>query len=354
LSIETYYDVLGVSETASVAEIKAAYRDLVRQVHPDSLPNAAPYWKRAAEEKTKEINEAYRILADKSKRQEYDRLLAESRQEFSQAQPTPPPRTPSPPPQHQSTGLYCSKCGAVLYASGYCPVCQKIRTPYKGTGPKPVRARKTVIPWPQDAKSAALLLCAGVVAAAVIFALLRITWVAILASLAIIAVLRWRKLFKVFPQYRRICVGALLVSLIFVISDFIYPAEENTPYPATPKPQASSAQQELMPITPAKPQEQRRTTTVGLPLVALANTKPTGPLNPVGSPPQLPRDAFDADPMYGYGEVKDFMGGECSWKNVDQKSKNTWEQTGALPDHTFLILLRTKPAISGTKMLTCS
>jgi hypothetical protein len=102
VSVETYYTVLGISETASQAEIKAAYRELVRQVHPDSVPNASPYWKQAAEEKTKEINEAYRILSNASKRREYDRLLAEARQGMhsqpSQSPPTPPPQQPTPQP----------------------------------------------------------------------------------------------------------------------------------------------------------------------------------------------------------------------------------------------------------------
>jgi hypothetical protein len=339
LSVETYYTVLGVPETASSAQIKAAFRDLVRQVHPDSVPNASPYWKRAAEEKTKEINEAYSVLSNQSKRREYDRLLAESRQEFSQATPAPPSPAPAPAPapQPQSTGPYCSKCGAVLYGSGYCPVCQKIRTPYKGTGPKPVRAKKSFIPWPQDAKSAALLLCACVVGPAIIFGLLRIAWVAILTSFAIIAVLRWRKLFKVFPQYRFVCIGALVISVTFVFADLLYPADESAPPPALQTPQAVAAQQESMPIAGLKPQQQPSTPAGGSALAVLSNTKPTGLWNFPNSMPRVSPGVFNTDPMYGYGETKEFMGTECSWNNVDPKSKKEWERTGALPDHTFLI-----------------
>ena len=99
MSFETYYDVLGVSEAASQEEIKAAYRELVRQVHPDSLPNASPYWKQAAEEKTKEINEAYDVLSNVSKRREYDRLIAEARQGTMGSQKPPSPTTQQPAPQ---------------------------------------------------------------------------------------------------------------------------------------------------------------------------------------------------------------------------------------------------------------
>jgi molecular chaperone DnaJ len=63
-----YYDVLGVPRTASPEEIKSAYRRLAREYHPD-LNKGNP---KVAEEKFKELSEAYEVLADETKRKRYD------------------------------------------------------------------------------------------------------------------------------------------------------------------------------------------------------------------------------------------------------------------------------------------
>lgn len=63
-----YYEILGVAKTASPDEIKSAYRKLARQYHPDVSTEP----KEVAEEKFKEISEAYEVLSDASKRQIYD------------------------------------------------------------------------------------------------------------------------------------------------------------------------------------------------------------------------------------------------------------------------------------------
>jgi curved DNA-binding protein len=62
-----YYQTLGVSKSASAAEIKTAFRKLARQHHPDTAKD-----KKEAEEKFKEINEAYEVLGDPEKRKRYD------------------------------------------------------------------------------------------------------------------------------------------------------------------------------------------------------------------------------------------------------------------------------------------
>ena len=64
---KNYYDVLGVSKTATQDKIKSAYRKLAKQYHPDFHPGDA-----AAAEKFKEINEANETLSDENKRKQYD------------------------------------------------------------------------------------------------------------------------------------------------------------------------------------------------------------------------------------------------------------------------------------------
>src|SRR4030081_1731140 len=66
-----YYETLGISKTATEDEIRTAFRKLARKYHPDVAKD-----KKAAEEKFKQINEAYEVLSDPEKRKKYDQLGA--------------------------------------------------------------------------------------------------------------------------------------------------------------------------------------------------------------------------------------------------------------------------------------
>jgi curved DNA-binding protein len=79
---EDYYQILGVDKKASADEIKKAYRKLAIKWHPDKNPNN----KKASEEKFKKISEAYAVLSDTEKRQQYDQFGSadQYRQQHSQ------------------------------------------------------------------------------------------------------------------------------------------------------------------------------------------------------------------------------------------------------------------------------
>jgi curved DNA-binding protein len=94
MEYKEYYQILGVPTSASEKEIRSAYRRLARQFHPDVNPGNAE-----AEQRFKEINEAYEVLADAERRRRYD-ILGERWQEYEtwirahqagQAPPPPPP-----------------------------------------------------------------------------------------------------------------------------------------------------------------------------------------------------------------------------------------------------------------------
>lgn len=70
MKYKDYYEILGVTRDADAATIKSAYRKLARKFHPDVNKT------KEAEEKFKDINEAYEVLGDKTKRQRYDSLGA--------------------------------------------------------------------------------------------------------------------------------------------------------------------------------------------------------------------------------------------------------------------------------------
>ena len=66
---KNYYDILGISKSASDAEIKKAYKKMAMQYHPDRNKGD-----KKAEAKFKEINEAYQVLGDATKKKNYDQF----------------------------------------------------------------------------------------------------------------------------------------------------------------------------------------------------------------------------------------------------------------------------------------
>ena len=64
-----YYEVLGVAKNAAEDDIKKAYRKLAMKFHPDRNPDD-----KTAEDRFKEVKEAYEMLSDASKREAYDRF----------------------------------------------------------------------------------------------------------------------------------------------------------------------------------------------------------------------------------------------------------------------------------------
>ncbi len=69
-----YYEILGVSENASQEEITAAFKKLVKELHPDRIKDEEE--RKIAEQKFKDITRAFNVLRDPEKRKDYDSLLS--------------------------------------------------------------------------------------------------------------------------------------------------------------------------------------------------------------------------------------------------------------------------------------
>ena len=82
-NFRNYYEILGVTPNATEEEIKRSFRRLARQCHPDLNPGD-----KAAEERFKQIGEAYEILSDGDRRARYDQFSRYWKQKGFQSTPT--------------------------------------------------------------------------------------------------------------------------------------------------------------------------------------------------------------------------------------------------------------------------
>ncbi len=107
MNYKDYYEILGVPKSAPQKDIKSAYRKLARKWHPDANPTSA----KAAEEKFKEISEAYEVLGDSDKRKKYDALGSDWSQAAQQAEAQRRYRSAQAPHDGFSTGSFSSEGG---------------------------------------------------------------------------------------------------------------------------------------------------------------------------------------------------------------------------------------------------
>ncbi len=143
-----YYELLGVLQTASAAEIRRAYRQKIKQAHPDLAEPGDPEDKGRREALSKRLNEAYAVLSDPAQRRSYDlyRNMRTRRQPYptstgsSQWQHTtagtyranpywrqPPPR-PQPPDTRPTVNLWTRGSLVVLAAVGLLSIAQAFNT----------------------------------------------------------------------------------------------------------------------------------------------------------------------------------------------------------------------------------
>jgi curved DNA-binding protein CbpA len=115
LALKNYYELLEIVPTASLDDVKRAFRGQIAKYHPDKVHHLGKEFQAMAADRAAELTEAYRTLSDDGRRAEYDRAFAEAGGAAAVARPAAPAAegaqtesTPgtsaSPPPPHPSDG----------------------------------------------------------------------------------------------------------------------------------------------------------------------------------------------------------------------------------------------------------
>jgi hypothetical protein len=221
----THYQTLGIPEGSGAEHVRDSWLLLVQAFHPDKFPQGSKA-QRQAEERLKAINAAYDVLKDPARRAAYDAERTGYTPPYARPSQPPPQAEPKRSTQAYSpyndewkgAGPYCPKCGTPLNATSYCPSCEKFREPSATTPINPSQPKKS---------SGGLGFITGyayLIGIVMVFAAMRVIWVALVASITLFVLLYFRKFFG----YRR---GAYIVALIiscgFIVADFLYPSEES-------------------------------------------------------------------------------------------------------------------------------
>src|SRR6185503_9505625 len=98
VALKNYYGLLEIAATASVDEIKKAFRQQIARYHPDKVQHLGKEFQDMAADRAAELTEAYRVLSDEGRRAEYDRAVADAGGlPASASGAVPPPPSGSPP-----------------------------------------------------------------------------------------------------------------------------------------------------------------------------------------------------------------------------------------------------------------
>jgi hypothetical protein len=99
VALKNYYELLEIAPGSPADEVKRAFRAQIARYHPDKVQHLGKEFQSMAADRAAELTEAYRILSDVGRREEYDRAFAEAGGAMSPASAsTPPPAGPAEPP----------------------------------------------------------------------------------------------------------------------------------------------------------------------------------------------------------------------------------------------------------------